>query len=96
MNFNKWDETAHRKPPVILKIVRKPAMMCTVHWTEKQRRKSTNGREEKLYRNTEAASGTLFRISKFFLKEQEETLIFFFYGQIKNFKTICACSECSV
>jgi hypothetical protein len=31
--------------------------------TEKQRQKLTNGREEKLEKNSDAASGTLFRVS---------------------------------
>jgi hypothetical protein len=43
--------------------------MCTVHWKnrllpEKERQKSTNGRKEKLDRNSEAASGAVFRNSK--------------------------------
>jgi hypothetical protein len=33
---------------------------------EKQRRKPTNGRGKSSYRNSDAAFGTLFRISKFF------------------------------
>jgi hypothetical protein len=60
---------------------------------EKQRRKSTNGREEKLDGNSVAASGTIFRISKCVKKKQAENVYLFFSlkGQPKNLKIGCAC-----
>jgi hypothetical protein len=74
----------------------KPALMC-VHWknqpiTEKQRRKSTDGREEKLGRSSKAVSGTIV-----FSKKQAETLYLFFsfkrQFKFKYLKNISACTD---
>jgi hypothetical protein len=44
---------------------------------EKQLRKLTNGREEQLNKNSDAASGTIFRIGKTF-KEASKNFLFIF------------------
>ncbi len=43
-----------------------------------KRRKSTSGREEKLERNFDVASGIIFRIKKFFQKSKQKLSIYFF------------------
>jgi hypothetical protein len=61
-----WTLSVYRKPPVMLKIVpRKPAN-DTSNNSREAKMKSTNYREEKLDRISDAASGTIFRISKCF------------------------------
>jgi hypothetical protein len=54
---------------------------------EKQRRKFTKGTEEKLNRNSHAASGIIFRIRKCFIRSKHKLpLIFSLERQPKKFK----------
>jgi hypothetical protein len=74
---------------------------CAGSWknrpiADKQRRKSTNSREEKLDRNSEAVSGTIVKNSKCFQRTKQKLL--FLYnslekGSPKKCKTICACIQ---
>ncbi len=75
------------------KLSRKPAVIRTLEkiyqLSEKQWRNSTNGREEKVEWNSDAASGTIFRIVNVFKEASRKfPFIFFFIKVAKNLKTV--------
>jgi hypothetical protein len=75
-------EDAYRKPPLILKIVSHAGYETYgLHWrkptnSREARGKSSNGREEKLERNSDAASGTIFLYCAFKKARKKFSLIF--------------------
>ncbi len=83
---------------MVLKIVPEAGCDTTLEKINQEQRskdeKSTNGNEENLERNADAAFVTIFRLVSVFKEANRNvSIIFTFTERPTNFKTMCACTE---